>query len=260
VAAIDEHDVGVAPRTRDGLLPALRRLSPSTVRDLLLVGLTLSSGAVDAISFLGLEKVFTAFMTGNVVFLGLGVAGAGGPDVLRVSASLAAFAVGVLLAVQIVRHSKGSGLWPRRVSITLGIAVLAQAGFLAGWLATSGRPGTAAGDLLVGLSALAMGLQSGAVLSLGVKGVFTTAATATVIMLVSDVAAWKESAAERRRLAGVLLGLFAGAAAGGFLLVHARAYAPVLPLFATVLVIAVASLALEPPRVLRRVSGPRPGS
>ena len=42
------------------------------VRDLLLNGLTFSSGAVDAISFLTLGKGFTAFMTGNIAFLGCG--------------------------------------------------------------------------------------------------------------------------------------------------------------------------------------------
>jgi len=49
------------------------------VRDLLLGALTASSGAVDAMSFLGLGKVFSAFMTGNIAFLGFRVAGAGGP-------------------------------------------------------------------------------------------------------------------------------------------------------------------------------------
>jgi len=47
------------------------------VRDLLLMALTFSSGAIDAISYLVLGKVFTAFMTGNIVFLGLWTAGAG---------------------------------------------------------------------------------------------------------------------------------------------------------------------------------------
>jgi hypothetical protein len=53
---------------------------------------------------------------------------------------------------------------------------------------------------------------------------------------------------EQRRFAGVLAGLFAGAAAGAVLVVHARAYAPVLPLVATVLVIAAATIALPPAR------------
>ena len=45
-------------------------------RNRLLLVLTLSSGAIEAICFLGLGKVFTAFMTGYFVFLGLRIAGA----------------------------------------------------------------------------------------------------------------------------------------------------------------------------------------
>jgi uncharacterized membrane protein YoaK (UPF0700 family) len=238
MATIEEHKV---------TLPANGgRLAPATVRDVLLASLAVSSGAVDAISWLALGKVFSAFMTGNIVFLALSVTGAGGPSVAQVAVSLAAFAAGVLLAVRIVKASRGAGVWPRRVSLALGVSALAQAAFLAGWLATSGQPSTGAARVLIGLSALAMGVQSGAVMSLGIPGVFTTAATATLIDLVSDVAGWSRSASEQRRFAGVLAGLFAGAAAGAVLVVHAPDYAPVLPLIATVLVIAAASIALPP--------------
>jgi uncharacterized membrane protein YoaK (UPF0700 family) len=68
-----------------------RAHSDRTVRDWLLFTLTVSSGAVDAISFLALGKVFTAFMTGNLAFLGMGIAGsAGAPGRLAVLASRAA--------------------------------------------------------------------------------------------------------------------------------------------------------------------------
>jgi uncharacterized membrane protein YoaK (UPF0700 family) len=226
-------------------LRALARPKPSTVRDLALVGLTFASGAVDAITYLGLDKVFSAFMTGNLVFLGLGASGANEPDLTRIAPALIAFAVGVFLAVQIVKPTKGSGIWPQRVSIALGVAALAQAAFLAGWLVTSGRPSWGAGNALTALSALAFGMQSGAVMSLNVKGVFTTAATATVIMLMSDEAGWSQSAAERRRLATVVVGLIAGAAAAAFLLIHARVYAPILPLVVTVAVVVTAWVALK---------------
>lgn len=216
-----------------------RRLTPTGVRDLLLVGLTFSSGAVDAISFIALGKVFTAFMTGNFVFLGLRAAGEPGPNVVTVLVSLAGFALGVIACKRIIRASKGSSVWPQEATLALGVAVVAQAAFVAGWMATSGHPSTGVTDLLVGLSALAMGIQSGAVLSLGVRGVFTTAVTATMIFLASDVAE-KSSARERARLAGVLIALFAGATAGGLLLIHARTYAPVLPLVVTILVVAIA--------------------
>lgn len=41
-----------------------------TVHDVPLIVLTASSGAVDAISYFGLGKIFWAFMTENIVFLG----------------------------------------------------------------------------------------------------------------------------------------------------------------------------------------------
>jgi uncharacterized membrane protein YoaK (UPF0700 family) len=218
-----------------------RRLSAAAVRDLRLVGLTFASGAMDAIAFLALGKVFTAFQTGNLVFAGIALADAGGPDLVRVACSIAAFAVGVYIATRLVASSKGSGAWPGRVTATLGLVVTAQAAFLVLWAATSGRPGAASGDVLVAMSALAMGMQSGAVLSLAVPGVFTTAATATVMFLARNTAGDGSQGTERSRLVGVLLALVAGAAASGLLLVHLREWAPVLPLAATALVVATAA-------------------
>src|ERR1700675_61390 len=82
------------------------------VRDLLLNALTVSSGAVDAISFLALGKVFSAFMTGNIAFLGLRVAGASGaPGAVAISVAMVAFAVGVYLSTLIVKASETSGIW-----------------------------------------------------------------------------------------------------------------------------------------------------
>src|SRR6266480_7830794 len=113
MAAIAKREVGVPRTGAEELILTVRRVSQPSVRDVLLVGLTFSSGAVDAISFLALGKVFTAFMTGNLVFLGFGLAGADEPDVLRVAVSLAAFAAGVFMAVRIIRAARGSKIWPR---------------------------------------------------------------------------------------------------------------------------------------------------
>jgi uncharacterized membrane protein YoaK (UPF0700 family) len=248
MAAIAKREVGVPRTGAEELILTVRRVSQPSVRDVLLVALTFSSGAVDAISFLALGKVFTAFMTGNLVFLGLGLAGADEPDVLRVTVSIVAFAAGVFMAVRIIRAARGSKIWPGRVSTALAVAALAEAMFLAGWLATSGRPSTDAGDLLVAILGLAMGIQSGAVLSLDVKGVFTTAATGSLMLLMSDFAARTDSDAEGRRLAAVLGALVAGAASAGLLILHARPYAPILPLVVTGSVIATATVVLRPPR------------
>jgi uncharacterized membrane protein YoaK (UPF0700 family) len=219
-----------------------RALTPTRIRDLLLVGLAISSGAVDAISYLALGKVFTAFMTGNIVFLGLRLAETSVQDLVRVSIALGAFAAGAFVAVKLVNPSMGTGLWPRRVSITLCVGAVAQLVFLAIWVAVSGHPSHLSGDVLTSLSALAMGLQTGAVVSLGLRAVFTTAATATVVNLMGDLAGWPLSTRDRGRFAGVILGLVTGVAAGALLIAHARTFAPVLPLVASVLVIAAAEL------------------
>src|SRR3977135_2822359 len=59
-----------------------------------LFGLTFVTGLIDAVSFLGLGHVFTANMTGNVVFVGFALGGAADLSVLRSLAALGAFASG----------------------------------------------------------------------------------------------------------------------------------------------------------------------
>jgi uncharacterized membrane protein YoaK (UPF0700 family) len=218
------------------------------VRDLLLNALAVSSGAIDAISFLALGKVFSAFMTGNIAFLGLRVAGANAPGKVAILTSMVAFAVGVYLSTLIVKPSEGSGVWPQRVTVALGASLIPHAVFLAVWFASNGQPSIDVAHVLLGLWGLAMGMQSAAVRTLHVEGVFTTAATATIIALVSDLTNWSATVADRRRLTGVLVSLFIGATAGGLLLVHAHIYAPVLPFAVTIATVATAAIVLREPR------------
>src|SRR5262249_4651979 len=62
-----------------------------------LIVLTVTTGLVDAVSVLGLGRVFTANMTGNVVFLGFAAAGIPGFSMARAVVSLAGFVVGAIL-------------------------------------------------------------------------------------------------------------------------------------------------------------------
>src|SRR4029077_4947740 len=63
----------------------------------ILLSMTAVTGMVDAVSFLALGHVFTANMTGNVVFLGFAIGGAAGLSVSRSLMALICFAVGALL-------------------------------------------------------------------------------------------------------------------------------------------------------------------
>ncbi|HYZ28898.1 MAG TPA: YoaK family protein [Thermoleophilaceae bacterium] len=223
---------------------ALSRLDPARVRDGLLVALTLSSGAVDAISWLALGKVFSAFMTGNLVFVGLRAGGAAGPSVPRVLTALLAFAAGAAVSGRIVGRAEESGVvWPRRVTAALAAALVAQAAFLALWVSVGGRPSSGTATALIALSALAMGVQATAVFALGVRAIVTTAATGLLAVLMADLAGWRQPPAERRRLATCIVGLLAGAIVGATLVVHARSCAAAFPLVVSGLAVLTAALA-----------------
>jgi uncharacterized membrane protein YoaK (UPF0700 family) len=241
-----------------------RQTSYVRVRNWLLDALTVSSGAVDAVSFLALGKVFTAFITGNVAFLGMAIActtgstiyGVAPPRMLWVLASLAGFAVGVYLGTKIVRSSTQPAthsdkqpegvVWPQRTTLVLGLSLLAHLCFVLIWFGTNARPGDNVVPVLLAAWALAMGMQSAAVRNLDVAGIFTTAATATFIFLFGAVAKGVPlTGDERRRMRGVLVSLVIGATAGGLLLIHAPIYAPVLSLVITVGVVATAATAFR---------------
>src|ERR1700685_3934328 len=63
-----------------------------------LLALTLLSGLIDAVCYLGLGRVFTANMTGNVVVLGFAAAGAPGFSIPASLTSLGAFLAGAVCA------------------------------------------------------------------------------------------------------------------------------------------------------------------
>src|SRR5690348_8952619 len=73
-------------------------------RDRLLLGLlllTVVTGLIDAVSFLGLGRTFTANMTGNVVLLGFAVAGTARLSVVHCVTALVGFVVGALAGGQL---------------------------------------------------------------------------------------------------------------------------------------------------------------
>jgi uncharacterized membrane protein YoaK (UPF0700 family) len=97
---------------RDGPLPAM------------LLALTALAGVVDAVSILALNHVFVAAMTGNVVFIGLGISGASGFSVRAPAWALGAFVLGALIGGQICRRSGAHRGWALR-NITVFKTVLA---------------------------------------------------------------------------------------------------------------------------------------
>ena len=110
--------------------PAGHGAQAALLRTLLI--LTLVSGLVDAVSYLGLGRVFTANMTGNVVVLGFAAAGAPGFSAPATLTSLGAFLLGALcaglLASRIIRRGAAAdlamGIEAMLVGVTAAVAFL----------------------------------------------------------------------------------------------------------------------------------------
>ena len=176
----------------------------------LLICLTVVTGLVDAVSYLGLGHVFVANMTGNVVFLGFGLAGAGQASIGASLLAVLAFALGAAIGGRC-----GVGRIIHRGHL-LAVATVVQAAFvLASAILVSvvGADSSAVRLTLIGLLAVAMGGQNAVVRRLAVPDLTTTVLTLTVTGLVADST---DRSVRLRRLLSVLA-MLTGALTGGVL-------------------------------------------
>lgn len=167
---------------------------PSTqvvTRNALLLLLACAAGYVDAVSYMELERVFTANMTGNTVLLGLALGRVESEAAIRSGLALAGFLVGVAVGAWVVERGRRDGVWPTAVTVALVLEWVVLFAFLIGWEFTGGQtPGQPAVLGLVALAALAMGIQSAAVRRLEVSGIVTTYITGTLTSLVMRLVRW----------------------------------------------------------------------
>ena len=234
-------DATGAARTADPALTAKNDSLP-----LALMALTVVTGLIDAVSFLGLGRVFTANMTGNVVFLGFAVVGAPGLSIPRSLTSLIAFLLGAVLGGRLgVMMAAGSR---RRWLLTAAVAeatLLFVAAFAAlGFDVASGTPASSLYAVII-LTAVAMGLRNATVRRLAVPDMTTTVLTLTLTGLAADSSvAGGNNPRIGRRISSVLL-MFAGAAVGALLLRYGLAL-PLILSGVCVLVATTAYAALPP--------------
>src|SRR5690349_4821766 len=128
---------------------------------MVLVALSFAAGSVDAVVFLRLE-VFTAVMTGNIVFLGVAIGQGAVRNALRSLVALAAYAAGVVVGSRLVGTVPREAPWSPRLALALGLEWTMQAVFLAGWLLTDAAPDGIAAATLIACSGVAMGTQAAA--------------------------------------------------------------------------------------------------
>ena len=194
--------------------PSADRLLPA-----LLLALTAVTGFVDAVSYLALGHVFTANMTGNVVFLGFAMAAVPGLSIGRSGAALGAFVIGAAIGGRLAAWM-GSGPRHRWTSLGFGIEAMLL-------LAAAAVAAGAGDDLLrdparlyrlIALTGLAMGVRNAVVRKVAERDLTTTVLTLTITGIAADssLAGGSNPGWTRRALSVALM--FAGAAAGALLL------------------------------------------
>ncbi|EMY34880.1 hypothetical protein D477_007379 [Arthrobacter crystallopoietes BAB-32] len=187
-------------------------LSTSRLHLTLMLALTFSTGVCDAIGFLGLDRVFTGNMTGNIVLIGMALGG-GGEPALRPAIALLTFVLGAAFTGVWLRNA-ASG-WTNRISAALTCAAVLLTS-LAVVLAVAGEPSGFGGHAATSVLSLVMGLQAAVARKVKVAEVSTVVVTSTITALAADIGGrpGPDALWVRRTLAIglILLGAVAGAA------------------------------------------------
>ncbi|MBI5340585.1 MAG: DUF1275 domain-containing protein [Mycolicibacterium rufum] len=215
--------------------------------------LSFTTGILDAATYLGLHGVFTANMTGNLIFISLGITGEATVPVLRAFLALGGFALGAAAAGRLLRRTAtGSpGDWRIRVSILFVALVLAACAVAHGL----GSGSTVVLDALTVALAFAMGVQAMAARRVGVGDVTTVVVTSTMAGLMGENRFTGRSAdralTARRALAVATMGV--GAVVGALLMHVAVEVAIAVPAVLTFAVAAVLTVRTRATRSAEQV-------
>jgi uncharacterized membrane protein YoaK (UPF0700 family) len=184
--------------------------------------LTLSTGVIDADSYLALDHVFTGNMTGNLLFIGFAVAGVKTIPFVNNSLALLGFVVGTIAGGRIVGRDHPRGL-PRVSAWVLLAGGILALGIATTWtvLRTLDQPILL---VLTFLLACVMGSQVSAVKPIGNSDVTTIVVTNTLANLARDsrIAGGKYENWAPRLLAVLAMGV--GAAIGAVIIHFSGGY------------------------------------
>jgi len=194
----------------------------------ILLGMTAVTGLVDAVSFLALGRIFTANMTGNIVFLAFATARVPGLSMILSSAALVWFLIGAVLGGRIMsRASSDSHIRLRFAAQAFLLEVL----FLtAASLCAIGYTGDVTEPsvrllALIALTALAMGTRNAAVRKLAIPDVTTTVLTLTLTAIAADSSLANGNNVRLVKRVSAVLAMFSGAALGAVVVSYSVAAA-----------------------------------
>ena len=215
------------------VIAATERVAPRSPMDAprrehLITLLAMVSGVTDAAGFIGLGGAFSSVMTGNMVLLGLSGGTGDGALAARTGAAIIAFIVGCVVGGRVAgRHREGQPIWPPSITRALAVELAVFCAYGAALQAVGGHPSSVAKSGLLACNALALGIQSSAIQRFGVSGLSTTYLTGTLTTTIVHLASGHHVRHVSLNLR-LLAGLIVGAAAGGFLALHAMRLTPAL--------------------------------
>jgi uncharacterized membrane protein YoaK (UPF0700 family) len=205
-----------APDKRASLVPLLLILSATT-------------GLVDAVSVLGLGKVFVANMTGNVVLLGFALAGVPGYLWMPYVVAIVFFTIGAAIGGRVGnRYSDGSLRgWLVSVAVAETLLLWISAWFAKGYDIAALEPRSSL-YLIIAFTAIAMGMRNSTVRLLKVPDLTATVLTMTLTGLAADSTAGGGVNPNWRRRVGAVVAMLLGALVGGLLVMASGLSAPLL--------------------------------
>jgi uncharacterized membrane protein YoaK (UPF0700 family) len=135
-------------------------------------------------------------------------------------------------------------VWPRQFSYALVVEFVVFGISTAVWESAGAHPSGHLSLALLGINAIALGIQSAAVLRLGVSGLSTTYLTGTLTNVVAHLTT-RRSFKGLELPSAILAALIGGAAIGAVLALHAPVAAPIVLLATLGIAIAVGLWAFE---------------
>lgn len=199
---------------------------PSLRLQAVLLCLTTTTGIIDAVCYLGMGHVLVANMTGNIVFLGLALAGAKGFSISSFLVALCAFLVGATLGgrlgMLLDRHRRR---WLTAASaIQAGLAATAALAVAVDILGPTGTTRL----WVIALLGAGTGVQNATIRRLAIPDLTTSVLTMTITGLGADSTLGGGNHPRRVRrlgsIAAMLIGALVGGAVDGARRVHADAW------------------------------------
>lgn len=179
----------------------------------LMLVLTFTTGINDAVGYLGLHRVFTGNMTGNVVVLGMALVGRTALPVAGPALALLGFMVGAFVTGRSLREVTEP--WTARVTAVFGFVAAVMLASGVGLAILGEHPSRP--EVVTTAAAIAMGAQAAAARHIGVKDVTTVVVTSTITGLAAElgIAPWRGGGTARRlvTIVLILLGAVLGALA-----------------------------------------------